>query len=117
MTTFLQPGRHKNSDGVDSPFNPVGITQIMGNKRILPVELANQVLKDSGVLPKTHGVAIGAKLQIDRSGPARQARRQEYNGLKSLPFLSEEQVKQLKWLEREVVEDNHVAFREDQKNR
>lgn len=73
------------------------------------VETLNKALKECGA----HGVVIGIAFPtIDRSLPARQIRRAEYNGLKSLPFYSKEQIERLKWLEIEVVEDNHFAFRE-----
>ena len=78
------------------------------------IELLNKALKEVGA----HGVVIGVIFPtIDRSKPAREARRLEYNGLMSLPFYSAEQLERLRILKIEVVDDNHVAFEEDKKSR
>lgn len=78
------------------------------------VETLNKALKEIGA----HGTVIGITFPtIDRSPPAREARRAEYNGLKSLPFYSAEQIERLRILEIEVVDDNHAAFDEDKSSR
>ena len=77
------------------------------------VETLNKALKDIGVTPKVHGCVLEfAFTPIDRSKPARQSRRKEYDGLRSLPFCSKEQVERLRILKVEVVADNHAAFEE-----
>lgn len=80
---------------------------------------ANKVLKEVGCHPRTHARVIGVTIQPepDRALEFRLARRREYDGLRSLPFLSEEQSKRLEFLANEVVIDNHVAFEEDRRRR
>lgn len=44
---------------------------------------------------------------------ARVFRRKEYLGLRSLPFMNEEQHKRFQKLAKLTVRDNHIAFNED----
>lgn len=75
-----------------------------------PVDILNKALKEVGA--QGHVISITVT-PTDRSRPAREQRRMEYNGLMSLPFYSVEQAERLRILKLEVVDDNHAAFDED----
>ncbi len=55
--------------------------------------------------------------RYSRAKEHREFRRREYNQLKSLPFLSTEQVARFDWLKKQVVKDNKYAFEEAKKAR